>query len=98
MIRILGPGWMMTFLLFLGFCISGVFLYSQISRSVAQREFERCASQVASVDGNWKVRSQIALCRDLYHGSRTGSLGRYGPMSEATISLAMMRRPDFRHR
>lgn len=96
MIRILGPGWMIAFALFLGFCVSGILLYNQITRSVAQREFERCASQVTAVDGNWKVRSQIALCRNLYHGSTAGSLGRYGPMSETTISLAMMRRPDFR--
>lgn len=94
MVRTLGFGWIATFLLFLGFLGGAWYVWDTTRTASYERQYMNCVERVTSTDGTWKVRSQIALCQELYRGvHQAGGLGIYGPRSEATISLAMMPRP-----
>jgi len=96
MIRTLGIGWIVTFLFFLLFIWGIYYVYSVTQAAEQQRHLQACLSQVDGRDGSWKIRSHKAFCRNLYSDVQPALKGRYGPRSDDTISLVMVRRPDFR--
>lgn len=98
MFRSLGPGWYATCALFLAFTAGGYLAYTSTRSQVSQVAFRQCMEQIKDRNGDWRFKSQLAYCQDMYITAQRQDFGLYGPRANATISLATMRRPDFRRR
>lgn len=84
--------WLATLMIFIGFVGCGYYFYQNIQQKAQVREFNLCIDHAGRSTNSWTRQSQISLCQNLYSTSATGL---YGPQSDATISLAMVRRPIF---
>ncbi len=92
MTQSLSFGWLVTLTLFIGFIAGGFYTYDQIRQDAHAREFQACMDRAGKAGNSWMMQSQISLCQNLYTANAGG---RYGPRSDRTISLAMVRRPIF---
>ena len=85
-------GWIVTLMVFFGFIGGGYYTYKSINHTSHAREFQACIDRAGKAGDSWMMQSHISHCQNLY-SSNAG--GRYGPQSDMTISLAMVRRPVF---
>lgn len=85
-------GWLVTLMLFLGFVAGGYFVYQNIQSQTQAREFQACIDRAGKSGDAWMMQSHVSHCQNFFS---VASGGRYGPQSDMTISLAMVRRPVF---